>query len=42
MTETQRIRDEDLTAYLDECYEANGGADITYFEISVPARRIRS
>ena len=26
-----------LTAYLDECYGANGGADITYFEITTCA-----
>ncbi|MBY5933310.1 bifunctional folylpolyglutamate synthase/dihydrofolate synthase [Tateyamaria omphalii] len=31
------ISEPDLTAYLDECYEANGGADITYFEITTCA-----
>ncbi|MEL6450566.1 MAG: folylpolyglutamate synthase/dihydrofolate synthase family protein [Pseudomonadota bacterium] len=31
------ISEPDLTAYLDECYAANGGADITYFEITTCA-----
>lgn len=31
------ISEHDLTAVLDECYEANGGADITYFEITTCA-----
>ncbi|WP_299555585.1 folylpolyglutamate synthase/dihydrofolate synthase family protein [uncultured Tateyamaria sp.] len=31
------ISEADLTAYLDECYAANGGADITYFEITTCA-----
>ena len=31
------IPEEDLTAVLDECYAANGGADITYFEITTCA-----
>ena len=31
------ITEEALTAYLDECYEANGGAPITYFEITTCA-----
>lgn len=31
------ISEPDLTVYLDECYAANGGADITYFEITTCA-----
>lgn len=31
------ISEPDLTAYLDECYAANAGADITYFEITTCA-----
>ena len=31
------ISEEHLTAVLDECYAANGGADITYFEITTCA-----
>ncbi|APX13204.1 bifunctional folylpolyglutamate synthase/dihydrofolate synthase [Tateyamaria omphalii] len=31
------ISEPDLTAYLDECYAANDGADITYFEITTCA-----
>ena len=31
------IAEPDLTAVLDECYAANGGADITYFEITTCA-----
>ncbi|GGX40498.1 bifunctional folylpolyglutamate synthase/dihydrofolate synthase [Tateyamaria omphalii] len=31
------ISEPDLTAYLDECYAANGGEDITYFEITTCA-----
>ncbi len=31
------ISEVDLTAVLDECYAANGGADITYFEITTCA-----
>ncbi|MFL4469576.1 folylpolyglutamate synthase/dihydrofolate synthase family protein [Tateyamaria armeniaca] len=31
------ITEEALTALLDECYAANGGADITYFEITTCA-----
>ncbi|WP_299608598.1 folylpolyglutamate synthase/dihydrofolate synthase family protein [uncultured Tateyamaria sp.] len=31
------ISEPDLTAYLDECYAANGGDDITYFEITTCA-----
>ncbi|WP_223424307.1 bifunctional folylpolyglutamate synthase/dihydrofolate synthase [Tateyamaria pelophila] len=31
------ISEPDLTAYLDECYAANGGGDITYFEITTCA-----
>jgi dihydrofolate synthase/folylpolyglutamate synthase len=31
------ISEADLTAVLDECYAANGGADITYFEITTCA-----
>ena len=31
------IEEDALTALLDECYEANGGADITYFEITTCA-----
>ncbi|MEL7132264.1 MAG: folylpolyglutamate synthase/dihydrofolate synthase family protein [Pseudomonadota bacterium] len=31
------ISEPDLTACLDECYVANGGADITYFEITTCA-----
>lgn len=31
------ISEEDLTAYLDECYAANDGASITYFEITTCA-----
>lgn len=31
------ISEPDLTAILDECYDANGGADITYFEITTCA-----
>ena len=31
------ISEPDLTAVLDECYAANGGADITYFEITTCA-----
>lgn len=31
------ISEPDLTAVLDECYEANGGAPITYFEITTCA-----
>lgn len=31
------ISEHDLTALLDECYAANGGADITYFEITTCA-----
>ncbi len=31
------IAEADLTAVLDECYEANDGADITYFEITTCA-----
>ena len=31
------IAEPDLTAILDECYKANGGADITYFEITTCA-----
>ena len=31
------ISEPDLTAVLDECYRANGGADITYFEITTCA-----
>lgn len=31
------ISEPDLTAYLDECYAANGGHDITYFEITTCA-----
>lgn len=31
------ITEPDLTAVLDECYVANGGADITYFEITTCA-----
>jgi len=31
------ISEDALTAYLDECYEANGGAPITYFEITTCA-----
>lgn len=31
------ISEADLTAYLDECYVANGGEDITYFEITTCA-----
>ncbi len=31
------ITEPDLTAVLDECYAANGGADITYFEITTCA-----
>ena len=31
------ISEPDLTAYLDECYAANGGENITYFEITTCA-----
>ena len=31
------ISEPDLTAILDECYKANGGSDITYFEITTCA-----
>lgn len=31
------IAEEDLSAVLDECYDANGGGDITYFEITTCA-----
>ena len=31
------IDETDLTSVLDECYDANGGADITYFEITTCA-----
>ncbi|WP_299371707.1 folylpolyglutamate synthase/dihydrofolate synthase family protein [uncultured Tateyamaria sp.] len=31
------ISEPSLTEYLDECYDANGGADITYFEITTCA-----
>ncbi|WP_299600586.1 folylpolyglutamate synthase/dihydrofolate synthase family protein [uncultured Tateyamaria sp.] len=31
------ISEPDLTVYLDECYAANGGANITYFEITTCA-----
>lgn len=31
------VSEPDLMALLDECYEANGGADITYFEITTCA-----
>ena len=31
------ISEADLTALLDECYKANDGADITYFEITTCA-----
>ena len=31
------ISEPDLTSVLDECYEANGGADITYFQLTTCA-----
>lgn len=34
---SELISEDALTAYLDECYEANGGAPITYFEITTCA-----
>ncbi len=33
----QLIKEDALTAFLDECYTANDGADITYFEITTCA-----